>query len=149
MQDVNSFSVKQAARFSGLTLVMVNYLCRTGVLEPSGSNARGRGRRREYTFSDIVILKSLKRLLDSGIGVSKLKRALNALRREYPEISRDKLPAKLRYLVTNGETIYLRRKPDALQAMDGSDQFEFAFVINLAQIHTEVFQAIRAQGGQK
>lgn len=149
MPDVSPYTVNQAAQFSGQTLVMVNYLCRTGVLEPSGNGPRGRGKRREYSFTDIVMLKSLKRLLDSGVSVANLKTALDELRRKYPQIDSKRLPANLRYLVTDGEKIYFRNKTQALEALDKTGQFAFAFVINVEQVRGEVVHAIAAQGGQK
>src|SRR2546427_267650 len=49
------FSIRQASKLTGLTLPMVDYLCRTGVVVPTGNSVRGRGRSREYAFGDICV----------------------------------------------------------------------------------------------
>src|SRR5687768_15820431 len=73
------FTVQDAARYSGLPLTMVDYLCRNKVLAPSTEFRRGRGRPRRYSFGDIVMLRALAKLLRNGISVLRLGKALAAL----------------------------------------------------------------------
>src|SRR5262245_33246938 len=56
-----------AARVSGLTVHMVNYLCRTDVVRPGATPSRGRGRKREFTFEDLVFLRLLAAMLRHGV----------------------------------------------------------------------------------
>lgn len=145
MSVTDTFSARQAAYLSGLTPYMINYLCRTELLEPSGKSPRGRGIWRAYTFGDIVVLRALKRFLDLGISVKRLKQGLNDLRKHHPEITPETLPS--RYLVSNGENIYFRGQEQVFQALDGSGQFVFGFIVELHQVRQEVLTALEKSGG--
>lgn len=138
----DSFTVAEAALHSDLSLDMVNYLCRQKLLEPSGAPERGRGKPRVYTFGDVVMLRTLARLLQSGISVANLKHGLADLRARHDEITDKTIPS--RFLVTDGQHIYFRKKQEVLEALDGSGQFVFAFVVELRQVRNEVLKAISA-----
>jgi DNA-binding transcriptional MerR regulator len=130
-----NFSAERAGQLAGLSSAMVNYLCRTAVLVPTGSRKRGRGQRRIYSFGDVVMLRVLARLLDAGISVLRLKIALRALRRYHSDITPSSLPAAL--LVTDGKSLYLRDRRGILEDLN-SRQMAFAFVLELSQIQQEV-----------
>ena len=129
------FPANQAARFSGLSLPMVNYLCRTGIIEPSCTCPRGHGKARHYSFGDLVALRLVARLSAHGVQVLRLKSALHGLRRFHPEITLSSLPAS--HIVTNGKDLYLYKEGQPVErTFDG--QFAFAFVVELAQLQKEV-----------
>ncbi len=129
------FDARKAARLSGLSLAMVNYLCRTGVAEPTCDCLRGHGSCRHYSFGDLVALRLLKRLSENGISVLRLKKAMQGLRKHHPEITLTSLPAS--HVVTNGKDLYLHQHGESLERVfDG--QFAFGFVIELAPIQQEI-----------
>lgn len=133
---VASYIIADAARLSGLSPVMLDYLCREKILVPSTPGKRGRGNPRKYSFGDVVMLRVLARLLKSGVAVKRLKKALISLRHYQSKISQDSLPAQ--YLVTDGSRVYLRNDKRALLDMDGSEQMSFLFVLELEQVRREV-----------
>jgi DNA-binding transcriptional MerR regulator len=135
-----SFTIKQAARLSKLSLTMVEYLCRTEVLRPSGCHRRGRGCRREYSFGDVVLLRAIAKLLENGISVSKLKKSLLRLRRHHPEITSEALPASL--LVTDGKQVFFRESNEVLLELS-KGQLAFAFVLELSAIQQEIMRLAR------
>lgn len=137
------FTLREAAELSGLRPPMVDYLCRQGILPPTGptTGPRSRGRARSYTFGDVVMLRVLAGLLRSGISVARLKRSLEALRKFHPEITPTSLPS--RYLVTDGQRVFLRNKANALETLDRNGQLVFAFVIELRSVRDEVARQIR------
>src|SRR5689334_13552313 len=103
---VDGYLIRDAARLGLHTEKMVDYLCRQKVLIPSLSKGkRGRGRPRKYSFGDVVMLRVLARLLNAGVSVERIKRALQVLRKYHPEITPERLPAE--YLVTDGVHVYL------------------------------------------
>ena len=129
------FAASQAARLAGLTLAMVNYLCRVELVTPSCDCPRGHGAKRHYSFGDVVALRLIARLSKAGISPLRMRRGIERLREHHPEITATSLPAT--HIVTDGQDIYLRRATDSLErATDG--QFAFAFVVELAQIRREV-----------
>ena len=142
---VGSFSIEKAARYSGLKRPMVDYLCRQKILEPTFPRDRGRGRQRQYTFGDVVMLRAIAKLLAKGISVKRLKDGLVALRQHHPEITPNSLPAS--HIVTDGETVFLRRNEDTIEALDTTGQMVFAFVLELGRIRDEVIELASAREG--
>ena len=133
---LRTLDVREAAKLSGLTQSMVNYLCRQKVLVPSSRARRGRGRARQYLFGDVVMLRVLAVLLNQGVSVARLKSSLRSIRKFHPEITPTSLPAS--HLVTDGRQVFLKKNEDSLESLDEKGQMSFAFVIDLAQIQSEV-----------
>jgi DNA-binding transcriptional MerR regulator len=131
----NGFSVAEAARLSGLSATMVEYLCRTAVLRPSASPPRGRGRRRMYSFLDVVILRVIARLLKNGVSISGMRSAFTGLRKRHPEIADSSLAGAL--LVTDGKRVFLKQGREVIEDLSGG-QLAFAFVVELGGIRRDV-----------
>jgi DNA-binding transcriptional MerR regulator len=70
----------QVCSIVGITYRQLDYWARTGLLGPSISQARGSGSQRVYSYSDLVQLKVIKRLLDSGVSLQAARRAIECLR---------------------------------------------------------------------
>ena len=133
------FAAARAAELSGLSVAMVNYLCRIGVVEPTCACQRGHGRARHYSFGDIVALRVVDRLSKSGVQPLRLKKAMRGMRKFHPEITAKSLPAS--HFVTNGRDVYLHRNGESPERVfDG--QFAFAFVIELYPIQRDVVQLL-------
>ena len=58
-----------ACTAAGITYRQLDYWARTGLVEPSVRAAHGSGSQRLYGFRDILVLKVVKRLLDTGISL--------------------------------------------------------------------------------
>lgn len=132
------FTVSEAARLSGLTKYMVQYLNRSGIVTPSHSpQERARkGLRSKYTFADLVALRAVAHFLKQGVLVSRLKRALASLRSRYPEIGLEQVPA--RYLVMDGgRQLYFADDRGAMERLSDG-QLVFAFVLEFEQVRDEV-----------
>ena len=110
---------------------------------PTGLATPGRGRRRRYTFGDLVLLRGVAHLLQAGISVAKLKRALELLRDRTVSISQESIPA--RFLVTDGERIFFRSEDNALVDLTNGGQLVFAFVIELKKVWNEVRNSVMGQ----
>lgn len=134
----------EAAHLSGLSRHMIDYLCRTGVVRPSGRAAPGRGRHRHYTFGDVVLLKAISGLLTGGLPVRKLKTALDQLRkRDFKGLTEASMIG--RYLITDGKRIFLRDRPNALEDLTASGQFAFAFVVDIQDARSKVVALAQKQ----
>ena len=68
------------AKLVGITYRQLDYWARTGLVEPSLRTARGSGSQRLYNFRDIVTLKIVKRLLETGVTLQQIRTALDHLR---------------------------------------------------------------------
>jgi DNA-binding transcriptional MerR regulator len=65
---------------AGITYRQLDYWARTGLLQPSVRSATGSGSQRLYSFRDILVLKIVKRLLDTGVSLQQIRTAVEHLR---------------------------------------------------------------------
>jgi DNA-binding transcriptional MerR regulator len=63
----------------GISYRQLDYWARTGLAVPSVRRAEGSGSQRVYSFEDVVRLRVIKRLLDTGIGLERIRTALDEL----------------------------------------------------------------------
>ncbi len=68
-----TFSGKSAADVVGITYRQLDYWARTNLIRPTAADATGSGSRRRYTYKDLLELKVVKRLLDSGIKLTNVR----------------------------------------------------------------------------
>lgn len=62
-----------------ITYRQLDYWARTGLVEPGIRSASGSGTQRLYGFRDILVLKIVKRLLDTGISLQQIRTAVQHL----------------------------------------------------------------------
>ncbi|ERJ42343.1 MULTISPECIES: MerR family transcriptional regulator [Corynebacterium] len=94
------YRVPIACQVAGITYRQLDYWARTNLVKPSIRNARGSGSQRLYSFKDVLVLKIVKRLLDTGISLQNIRLAVESLRErgvnDIAEIT----------LVSDGTTVY-------------------------------------------
>jgi DNA-binding transcriptional MerR regulator len=69
----------------GITYRQLDYWARTDLLRPSLAEARGSGTQRRYSYRDLLELKVIKRLLDAGLALQSVRRAVDYLRENLGE----------------------------------------------------------------
>jgi DNA-binding transcriptional MerR regulator len=69
-----------ACQVVGITYRQLDYWARTGLIEPTIRNASGSGTQRLYSFRDVLVLKVIKRLLDTGVSLQQIRTAVSHLR---------------------------------------------------------------------
>jgi DNA-binding transcriptional MerR regulator len=69
-----------ACAAAGITYRQLDYWARTGLVEPTIRAAHGSGSQRLYGFRDILVLKVVKRLLDTGVSLQQIRTAVQHLR---------------------------------------------------------------------
>jgi DNA-binding transcriptional MerR regulator len=99
-----NFNTRTIAKILGLSIRQIDYWDRTHFVKPSVSEASGYGSIRLYSFTDLIQLKVAKTLIDKGISLQKIRKAINYLRKNIPEVK--KPLSELRFL-TDGETIFV------------------------------------------
>ena len=85
--EVLGYRGPQVCSIVGITYRQLDYWARTDLLHPSISQARGSGSQRVYSYSDLLQLKVIKRLLDSGVSLQAARRAIECLRSSGEELS--------------------------------------------------------------
>lgn len=74
------FSGTQTAKVVGISYRQLDYWARTDLIRPSLSDAAGSGSRRSYSYSDLLELKTIKKLLDAGIKLEQVRKVFTYLR---------------------------------------------------------------------
>jgi len=119
-----------ACAAAGITYRQLDYWARTGLVEPSVRAAHGSGSQRLYGFHDILVLKVVKKLLDTGISLQQIRTAVSHLR----DRGTDDL-ARLT-LMSDGVTVYECTSAD--QVVDLVAGGQGVFGIALGRIWQEV-----------
>jgi len=123
------YRAPQVCRLVGITYRQLDYWARTDLLKPSMQDARGSGSQRLYTFTDVVQLKVIKRLLDAGMSLKKIRQAIEILR-EQMQKSR---PLGEVTLLSDGHTIYAAHSPDELIDLLNGGQGVFFIAVGPVQ----------------
>ena len=134
-----------ACSAAGITYRQLDYWARTGLVEPSVRAAHGSGSQRLYGFRDILVLKVVKRLLDSGISLQQIRAAVQHLR----DRGADDLAQVT--LMSDGVSVYECTSPDEVYDLLAGGQGVFG--IALGRVWQEVagelaeLPAVRAEDG--
>jgi DNA-binding transcriptional MerR regulator len=112
-----------ACAAAGITYRQLDYWARTGLVEPSVRPASGSGTQRLYSFRDILVLKVVKKLLDSGVSLQNIRTAVSHLRdRGVEDLARITL-------MSDGTTIYELTSPDELVDLLQGGQAVFGLAV--------------------
>lgn len=138
------FTAAAAARLTGFrSTYMLDYLYRNAVVVPSITASPGKGRRRKYSFRDLVLLRSVNHLLSRGLPVRKLKVAIEELHKRFSAITRNgALPAS-RFLITDGSSVLLHDGTKNIYDLTNGGQMAFAFMLDVEKIRSEVVEALK------
>src|SRR6202162_3301403 len=105
----DSFSTAEAARLSGLTPRQLDHWARQGFLCPSVQEASASASCRLSSFADIVKLRAAARLRGSGVGLARIRRCVEALKRLDAGAGSDLSQARL--LVLGERVLWARSHP--------------------------------------
>lgn len=95
-----------ACSAAGITYRQLDYWARTGLVVPSVRGASGSGSQRLYSFRDILVLRIIKRLIDTGVSLQNIRAAVEHLAtRERDDLARITL-------MSDGASIYECRSAD-------------------------------------
>jgi tetratricopeptide (TPR) repeat protein len=92
---------------------------RPATVEPTGAAPRAE---RLYTFADLISLRTIKQLTEGGVPASRLRDAVEALRRQLAQV--DAPLAELRIL-SNGRNIAVEYQGRTLEPLSGQMLFNF------------------------
>jgi len=123
---VTGFGTKAVKELAGASRMQLQHWDRTGIVRPSLKIGTGKGSRREYSFKDLVQLTVAKRLREEGISLQKIRKTLEFLRKNFPDV---KAPlAELRFL-TNGVDIFVLTQDPKVILNALKKQFVLSFAL--------------------
>lgn len=127
---MEGFSADQASRFTGCTAHQLRYWDRIGLVKPSVQATGGRpGVRRLYSFRDLVALRVIRSLLEGGMSLQRVRRAIEFLRKKAgleDHLSEVKL-------VTDGSSIFKICHTDG-EVLDALKEGQMAFFLAIDDI---------------
>ena len=74
------FSGPTVCRLTGVTYRQLDYWARTNLVTPSITPATGSGSKRSYSYGDVLEIKVIKSLLNSGLSLNRTRQAVECLR---------------------------------------------------------------------
>jgi len=128
-QALDGYRAPQVCSLVGITYRQLDYWARTGLITPSLQKATGSGSQRLYAFPDIVQLKVVKRLLDAGMSLKKIRKAMEILREELSSES----PLSDVTLLSDGRTIYAAHSPSEVVDVFRGGQGVFGIAVGPVQ----------------
>jgi DNA-binding transcriptional MerR regulator len=130
-----------ACRAAGITYRQLDYWARTGLVEPSIRPATGSGTQRLYSFRDILVLKVVKRLLDTGVSLQQIRVAVSHLRERGVEDL-----AQIT-LMSDGASVYECTSPD--EVIDLVQGGQGVFGIAVGRVWREVEGSLAELPGER
>jgi DNA-binding transcriptional MerR regulator len=123
------FTAAQAARLTGGTLAQLSSWEQSGLVTPPP------GPTHRYRFEDLVALRVVTELLDAGLGMDRIRRAVGFL----AEAGGEDAP---RALVTDGETVWACG--DDREVLDALRNGPVALVVAVEKVTQDVAAAVRS-----
>lgn len=122
-EDEVGYRVPIACQVAGITYRQLDYWARTNLVNPTVRGAHGSGTQRLYSFRDILVLKIVKGLLDTGISLQNIRRAVEKLE----NLGIDDLSGIT--LVSDGSTVYECRSPEEVIDLLNGGQGVFGIAV--------------------
>lgn len=129
------YSPSDVARLFNLAPSRLRYWDRTGFLSPSGR----RGRRRCYTFQDLVGVRTAKTLLDAGVPLQRVRRSIDSLRSLLPKVTR---PLTELRISADGSSVVVRDAQGRFEPNTGQGVLDF----DVRQLREEVVRTLQRHG---
>ena len=130
-----------AAGVVGITYRQLDYWARTELVGPSVRPAGGSGTARLYGFRDILELKIVKRLLDTGVSLQQIRTAIEHLRR------RGTTDLSQVTLMSDGASVYECTSPDEVIDLLAGGQGVFGIAVG--RVWQEVEGTLAQLPGEK
>ncbi|RCK71299.1 MerR family transcriptional regulator [Desertihabitans brevis] len=123
LPEDEGFRGPAACKAAGITYRQLDYWARTGLVTPEVRAASGSGSQRLYSFRDILILKVIKNLIDAGISLQQIRKAIEHLRARGVEDLTEVT------LMSDGVTIYEAVSPTEVVDLLRGGQGMFAIAL--------------------
>lgn len=130
-----------ARKAAGISYRQLDYWARTELVVPTVRSASGSGTQRLYSFRDVLVLKIVKRLLDTGVSLQQIRTSIDHLHARGIE---DLAGITL---MSDGATVYECTSPseviDLVQAGQG------VFGIAIGRVWREIEANLNGQPGEE
>ena len=133
----------QVCSIVGITYRQLDYWARTDLLKPTLAEARGSGTQRRYSYTDLLELKVIKRLLDAGVSLQSARRAIKTL---HENLGTDLASANL--VLAESHSVLARTDGEIVDLLKGG-QGVLNMILPLGGVKDELDAAILELGAGK
>ena len=141
MAEVEGYRVPEVCSVTGISYRQLDYWARTALVTPSVRDAGGSGTQRQYSFRDLVQLKVIKNLLDAGVSLQRIRRAIVFLRENM-----DAEPPAMT-LMSDGRSIYACESEGEI--IDLVKRGQGVFAIALDKVWEDLAGSVQKERGRK
>jgi DNA-binding transcriptional MerR regulator len=124
MADAEGYRVPEVCKIVGISYRQLDYWARTGLVTPSVREAGGSGTQRLYSFRDLVQLKVIRKLIDAGISLQRVRKAIQFLQENM------KTGPSGITLMSDGASIYACESEDEIIDLVKKGQAVFAIALD-------------------
>lgn len=130
------YGVADVSRLFGLSISRLRYWERTGFLVPSAKV----GRRRCYTFQDLIGIRTARGLLQQGLPLRSVRKSVDALRESLPKVVR---PLSELRIVADGQSVVVRGDRAAFEPTTGQLVLDF----EVRELRDDIVRMLGAEAG--
>jgi DNA-binding transcriptional MerR regulator len=131
MREPEGYRVPEVCKLVGISYRQLDYWARTELVTPSVRDAGGSGTQRLYSFQDLVLLKVIKKLLDTGVSLQRIRKAV-----EYLQTHLKKEPVGVT-LMSDGNRIYACHSNEEVVDVLSHGQAVFGIAVGRVWADTE------------
>jgi DNA-binding transcriptional MerR regulator len=124
MAEAEGYRVPEVCKLVGISYRQLDYWARTGLVTPSVRDAGGSGTQRLYSFRDLVELRVIKKLLDTGVSLQNIRKAVAYLRQHM------KAQPTSVTLMSDGQRVYACQSEDEIIDLVKRGQGVFAIALD-------------------
>ena len=138
LHEHDGYRGPQACKIVGISYRQLDYWARTGLVKPGLRDAQGSGTQRLYSFRDLVHLRVIRNLLDAGVSLPKIRKAITFIANEL------RMPLEKVTLLSDGNSIFAATSEREIVDVLGRGQGVFG--IALGRVYEELAGALRSLG---
>ncbi len=133
-----NFSSPQVSRLCDVLMPTLNGWVTSGMVRPSVADVEGRGRRRLWSWSDLLAVRVVAELRRAGVGVKQLRRVAARLQK----LGHDE-PLADRFLVLHGDDIVTVGEDRLVGALKRPGQHLLRQCVDLGRASQELGEAVK------
>lgn len=111
----STFTCGQVIAITQLSQRQLAYWRRTALVVPSSHSPGGHAR---YSFTDLIIIRTIKQLIDAGVSLQRIRKSIKSLRQFLPTLKR---PLTELTLVATGDIILVLHEGSVFEALSGQE----------------------------
>lgn len=126
------YAANEAARVTGVTASRLRYWSKSGFLTPTGEE----GKRRLYTFQDLIAIRAAKGLLDHGVSLQRVRSSIENLRSTLPRVTKPLVELRVQ---ADGPSIVVRSSDSTFDASTGQLLIDF----DVSDLHDAIVRELK------